>query len=573
MRKLMLLLLFVVLLIAPTAVIHAQDAGGVSVTCANGFTIENGVAISVNIRSGFTYTATAVGVDGFDPVMAVVARDVVQDCSDDDDNAAEYSFNLPTTGAVNASSLSAQVPFSNPFSGFEDIIIVVADLNGDDGEFVLFIEGLGVTAADGSGPMGGDPFTVMYTENMRNADIDLAVYMLGMDARLDPLLSLVNTDTEEQVLVCDDAGSTQCGGASLATSVISRGGNRNPIVGDSSDSSLSVPTATALADLELPFPLRFRMTSLNQNTSGNYIVAFHVGIGSANEGRSGGTGTSSTDPTPAPSTSDREFVDPAGGVNLTCNNGVEIIGGVEFLINIRPGFTYTATALGVDGFDPVMAVVVNGNIQGCNDDDTDAANYIANLPTTGSVSSSNRNAQLPYSNPVSGFADVSVIVGGFNGQAGEFILILEGMAVTANDGTGDPFAVAINSNMVNSGVDLATYMIGVETSIDPYLSVVSADGTEVLFVCDDGGTFNCDNGVSVTDFGVGQSQNQAVVGDNLDAMLLLSTSNLSDVVPGQTLTLRFLMSSYQQSTTGNYLVVFHAGIGSGNGGSSSGGDL
>lgn len=573
MRKFIILLVFIVLLIAPTAVIHAQDDGGISVTCPNGFTIENGVEMFVNIRSGFSYTATAVGINGFDPVMAVVVRGEVQGCSDDNSDASEYSFNLPTTGAVNASSLSSQLTFSHSFSGFEDVSIVVADLSGNDGEFALFIEGLGVTAADGSGPMGGDPFTTFLTENMVNADINLSVYMIGTERSLDPYLSLVSTQTEEQVLSCDDAGSTTCGGERLNNYVISRGSNRNDIVGDELDAYLTVPT-TQLTDIELPAFLSFRMTSLEQRTTGSYIVVFHYGIGSSNEGRSGGD-TTTVDPTPVPDTDDRQVVDSDGGVNVTCPDGTQIIGGVEFVINVRPGFSYTATALGVDGFDPVMAVLVEGNIQDCNDDSADAGEYFAVLPTTGDVASSRLNSQLPYSNPLSDFANVSIVVGGFAGQAGEFILVLEGMAVTAQDGQGDPFIVSINSNMVNSGVDLAAYMIGVGNSLDPYMSVVSADGTEELFVCDDGGSFNCDNGVSVEDFGVARSENQAsVVGDTFDAMILLSTSNLSDVVPGETLSLPFLMSSYQQTSTGDYLVIFHAGVGSATGtGGNGGGDL
>jgi hypothetical protein len=37
-------------------------------------------------------------------------------------------------------------------------------------------------------------------------------------------------------------------------------------------------------------------------------------------------------------------------------DGTEITNGVEIRVNMRPGLTYTATALGSNGFDPIIAV-------------------------------------------------------------------------------------------------------------------------------------------------------------------------------------------------------------------------
>ena len=563
MRKLGLFILFV-LLLAPMAVVQAQD--GVTLQCPDGRTIENGVEVIVNIRAGFTYTATAIGIDGFDPVMAVYSNDRVQDCADDSERAEDYTANLPTTGFVPSSSSSAQLPYANGVGGFQDVSIIVADLNGGGGEFVLIMEGMAVTSADGTGTMAGDPFYFVVNENVAEASIDMTAYMIGIDNSVDPYLSIVNTNTEEAILICDDGGTCE-GGESLAGSSVSRSNGRI-VDGDSLDSMLAVPT-TELADAELPITLPLRMTSYRQNTNGEYIVAFHIGVAG-----SGGTSSSSSSSSNSGNSNNDDgnttsgTVDPDTGVNISCPNGPEIIGGVEVVVNIRPGFTYTATAIGIDGFDPVIAVVVQDEVQNCNDDSSDAGEYTANLPTTGSISSSNLNAQINYNNPFNGLENVSIIVGGYRGQTGEFLLVLEGMAATNADGSGvaagDPFWVNVTPNMVSSGVDLSLYMIGVDNSIDPYMSLFDYDESEQLITCDDAGTSLCqEDTTSLSGFSVSRTNGREANGDNLDSMLLLATTTLTDIEAGDNLFLPFLMTTYQQNTTGEYLVAFHIGIGSG----------
>src|SRR5687768_10016319 len=113
---------------------------------------------------------------------------------------------------------------------------------------------------------------------------------------------------------------------------------------------------------------------------------------------------------------------------VTCDNGAEFSSGIEFrVIQMRSGFTYTATAIGMNGFDPVLAVLNADGTGLCSDDEPIAASYTANLPTTGVVPSSSLSSQVTFnhSDP-SGFQDISLVVGGFGDQTGEFVLILEG---------------------------------------------------------------------------------------------------------------------------------------------------
>jgi hypothetical protein len=99
-RSLFLILLCALVLMTP--VLAQAQSAGMSVTCDNGASFDNGVEVIVNqMRSGFTYTATAIGLNGFDPVLAVLDANTGQGlCSDDESSASRYSANLPTTGLV-----------------------------------------------------------------------------------------------------------------------------------------------------------------------------------------------------------------------------------------------------------------------------------------------------------------------------------------------------------------------------------------------------------------------------------------------------------------------------------------
>jgi hypothetical protein len=236
---------------------------------------------------------------------------------------------------------------------------------------------------------------------------------------------------------------------------------------------------------------------------------------------------------------------------------------------MRAGFTYTATAIGLNGFDPVLAAL-DANGRGlCSDDDGNAAAYSANLPTTGLVAPSPLAAQIRFSQ-TSGqnMADVSLVVGGLGNTTGQFLLILEGMAVTDADGAGDPFSVRLTPGVIGAGLPVTVYMISVTNALDPLLflgdenlNVVRDDGGDEVY-CDDGGDANRCWGQSANLSGmyVSRTQGRQLGGFGLDAMLSLPTA---DTTPD--LFYNFVMTSYQQSTFGDYLVAFHIAIGTAGG--------
>ena len=256
-------------------------------------------------------------------------------------------------------------------------------------------------------------------------------------------------------------------------------------------------------------------------------------------------------------------------MSVTCTDGTSFDNGVEIVVSqMRSGYTYTATAIGVNGFDPVLAVLNTKTGQGlCNDDEPDAANYAADLPT-GYAPAASTTAQISFNQNISStFADVSLVVGGYGNQSGEFVLLIEGMAVTDADGIGDVFKVNLTPGMVASGVPVTTYMITRgQSNVDPLLYLGDkdnnplADSKGATVYCDDAG----DSSTCYTPMDLTKSTVSIASGDlttwEKDAVLSLDFTGVA-LDPDRTLNyLTYVMTSYKHQTEGQYLLAFHIGI-------------
>lgn len=255
-----------------------------------------------------------------------------------------------------------------------------------------------------------------------------------------------------------------------------------------------------------------------------------------------------------------------GGRNLDCGR-VAFDNGVEFqVVQMRSGFTYTATAIGLNGFDPVLAVFDPVTMDGdCIDNSREAAGFEVDLPTTGYVVADGSASQVQFSQRSGqGLADVSLVVGGADNAAGEFVLLLEGMAVTDFDGFGDPFRVYIYPGMVGYGAPLSIYMFGVPNSLDPLLYIHDGDGNYLEddssnpLSCDDSGTDSC---WGVTDFlgrsYVTRTQGRLLRGDDFDSMISFTLGDFADTTVDNPYSFNFAMTSAQGG--GDYVLAFHAG--------------
>jgi len=252
----------------------------------------------------------------------------------------------------------------------------------------------------------------------------------------------------------------------------------------------------------------------------------------------------------------------AWGRSVSCDTGADISDGVELtIVQQRSGSRYTVTAIGLNGFDPVLAVLDAAGQGLCNDDEGAASNYSANLPTTGQVNPSSTTSQITFNNnSPNAFEDVTIVVGGFGAQSGEFLLIVEGMVASGADGTGDPFSLALSPAFLAAGVPPTAYMISVTNAFDPLMALVDGnynfieDDDRNFIACDDAGNANLCWGESFGLSGryVSRTQGRQLPGGSLDAMLSVPVDNST---VGNFI--NYVMRGNE--SFGDYVAAFHLG--------------
>jgi len=282
-----------------------------------------------------------------------------------------------------------------------------------------------------------------------------------------------------------------------------------------------------------------------------------IGVPSGESG-----GGDPTDPGGAGDNSIPENTTAAFGVGVTCPSGTIFENGMEVVVNMRSGFTYTATAIGVDGFDPIVAVT-DGDTTLCDDDNSDVSAHIASLPSSGEVGPSNLSAQMVFTySGDEAFKNISFVVGSTGSTEGSVVMTIEGLAVTSSDGIGDPFSLRLTENIIGSGVDISAYMISVNDGLDSQLYVTDSDNEIIVLedgtvgACDDAGTPSCYGGQndSLGGYYVTRSNGNPLGGGQYDSYMRFDASNNT---PDTYVNFRF--SSSQQRTLGDYVAVFHIG--------------
>lgn len=258
----------------------------------------------------------------------------------------------------------------------------------------------------------------------------------------------------------------------------------------------------------------------------------------------------------------------------TCATGESFENAIQMRILMRPG-TYTATVLGIDGFDPQLAVVSDTNEElGCANDSADAADYAINLPTTGNVSASASTAQLKFRVRGQNFVEVYFFVSGTGNESGRFAILFETLSITRSDGTGDPFVILDNDSLSTSKTDFTVYMIALDDNLDPFIQAATRTNKPLNLVingqlveCDDTNTPGCFGDPDVPE---GDDAPTVVAGDSatfdlFDAMLTLN-NEVIDKVKSRRGNLLLLMTSFNQESQGEYMVIIDAGIGEASGG-------
>lgn len=255
-------------------------------------------------------------------------------------------------------------------------------------------------------------------------------------------------------------------------------------------------------------------------------------------------------------------------VNIACTvNDAEIINGTTVtIVEMRPGYSYTVTALGIGNFDPVLVISTeNGRTTACNDDSEAARGFSVTLPGLGTIRGNNSSAQVIFQQPIADLADMNINIGGAGGMSGEFLLIIQGMGVTDADGVGDPFRFLMTDGVAASDMPVTAYMIGVNQSLDPMLDTADEDFESYLqdvfsntIYCDDAGDDELcwGDSDSLTSASINTS-GSSIEADEFDAMIAIDPY---DILADDMESMLFLATSYELSTYGQYALLFHVGI-------------
>jgi hypothetical protein len=222
--------------------------------------------------------------------------------------------------------------------------------------------------------------------------------------------------------------------------------------------------------------------------------------------------------------------------------GLEATNGTTITISqMRPGFSYTATAIGLDGFDPLlMTVDANGRVTECNDNNEDANEYSVEIPALDLEASGNRRtAQVEFDQPLGGLNDMRIVVSGVDGETGTVLVLIEGMAVTDFDGFGDPILVDITQSLLDADEPvLQTFIVGTEDSLDPSIFLLGGSDGDIAFLQDrDENYFYCDDaGDSRSCFGNSETLDRARIetqdayrADEFDAMIEIELDLISEL--------------------------------------------
>jgi S1-C subfamily serine protease len=247
-----------------------------------------------------------------------------------------------------------------------------------------------------------------------------------------------------------------------------------------------------------------------------------------------------------------------GGVDVDCGGGISIEDGIETnIVQMRSGYTYTVTVVGLNGFAPILAVVSQFGATTCVTTPAAPSTFAFSLPTTGQVTTPTNSVQYSFSqNTGQGLADMRLVVGGQNATFGEFVLILEGMAFTEFDGIGDPIIISLTPRMMNSAVPMSVYMIGIVNALDPLFFI--RENNNPIFICDDAGFLsNCPSSESLVGSYVTRSNNTTLNADALDSMLSVPWSTATNLDKSQTLPLSFFMASSSYASYGHYIFALH----------------
>ncbi|MDQ7037548.1 MAG: hypothetical protein Q9P01_22705 [Anaerolineae bacterium] len=387
MRRVAILMLLLMML---PNIVQGQSS---QIECDAGEQYENQVSLipPVIAPDDFAqYIVSVMGVDDFNPVIAIAAPDFPVICNIASEAASLYSMTLPTVGDIPSS-----------FNNTQDFVIFpgqntiqIGEFNNNLGEFVVLIESsFDPTAAT------SHSFTFPMTEALLNSGITPTAYLFALTPDFAPTLTVTPQE-----------------GEAIAAIPVEDTIRLQSLVGLSEAATMATLPET-VGNVEI--------TVDSNGTEGFYALAIHLKTGEATVGEGLAQAVDNDD----------------GSITLSCNGAVVSENAVRVDLP-DDGETYTVTAIGLVSFDPIMGLVDDNGNGLCFDNTEAAFSYAATLPTIG-LDGSIFNAQTIVADDAR-----HVIVGSRETTSGEFIIMIEGGQVEADD-SGDVFGVYITPAMIN----------------------------------------------------------------------------------------------------------------------------
>jgi hypothetical protein len=168
---------------------------------------------------------------------------------------------------------------------------------------------------------------------------------------------------------------------------------------------------------------------------------------------------------------------PEGGPRaVDCPGRLEITNGLAIYLPDSGGRgDYRAYVIGLGDFDPVLALERSSDELECNDDKRGLASNTFSSPSTGRADIQETASALAWPAQAS-----TLIIGGYEGMGGEFIVVLEGLEASARN----PIQILSHSGL-DSAIPLSVYALARQADLD--LSLLMNGGLN----CEDAGTPNC----------------------------------------------------------------------------------
>lgn len=240
---------------------------------------------------------------------------------------------------------------------------------------------------------------------------------------------------------------------------------------------------------------------------------------------------------------------------VQCEDGRQLVGGVKItFLDVSPGFSYQVTAMGVQDFDPAIAVVTEPGIGECNNNNPEVVGSQVAVPGIGFAEAQATAAQFLARAPRDPSENLEILIGGYAGSSGRFAAVIENFGVNPAEEL-DRFLMQVPTSSARE--PLGVFMIGQTDNINPYMQVVDnleqyidpfdVETVTISAICDDVTVEPCDDTPSMDGGGVILENSETYVADNLDAGIIRA--------PNTNQPMLYSFGASQQDSTGDYAIV------------------